>query len=186
MFQIKKFATTLHTERRTVGLWQCFITSWIYRPTMLTFYSIYALPCKVLIILPVLVSNFCVLLVSSYSNLICFWELFLPMAWICQLKMLWKYLVLQLWAKRSEGVTNRHKNNDASYVHAKEIEKWNNNALNAIITRANNIQKNCFIVMTSLKRILKIERFAEQQFLRKYDRFWLFLGYWDFLIVIFI
>ena len=35
-------------------------------------YSRYALLRKVLIILPVLVSNFCVLLVSNYSNLICF------------------------------------------------------------------------------------------------------------------
>ena len=61
--------------------------------------------------------------------------------------MLWKYLVLQLWAKRSKGVTNRHKNDDASYIHAKEIEKWNKNAMNAIITCVNNIQKNCFIAM---------------------------------------
>ena len=151
---------------------------------MLTFYSIYALPCKVLIILPVLVSNFCVLLVSSYSNLICFWELVIPMTWLCQLRRLWKHLMLQLWAKRSKGMTNHHKNNSASDVHAKEIEKWNNIALNAIITCANNIQKNCFIVMTVLKRRLKIEHFAEQQFLQKYDTFWLFLGY--ILTVIFI
>ena len=74
-----------------------------------------------------------------------------PMAWICQLKMLWKYLVLQLQTKRSKGVMNRHKNDDVSYIHAKEIKKWNKNALNAIITCANNIQKNCFIVMTALK-----------------------------------
>ena len=186
MFQIKKFATTPHTERRTVGLWQCFITSWIYRPTMLTLYSIYALLPKVLIILLVLVSNFCVLLVSSYSNLICLWELVIPMAWICQLKMLWKSLVLQLRAKRSKSVTNRHKNDHISYVHAEEIEKWNSNALNGMITCANNIQKNCFIVMTALKRRLKIEHFAEQQSLQKYDTFWLFLGYQDILIVIFI
>ena len=89
-------------------------------------------------------------------------------------------------SKRSKGVTNRHKNDDASYVHAKEIEKSNNNALDAIITCANNIQKNCFIVITALKRRLKIEHFAEQQFLRKHDTFWLFLGYRDILIVIFI
>ena len=152
---------------------------------MLTFYSIHTLLRKVLIILPVLVSNFCVLLVSSYSNLICFWELFIPMAWICQLKMLWKYLVLQLQAKRSKGVTNHHKNDDDSHVHAKEIEKKNNNALNVIITCANNIQKNCFIVMTALKRRLKIEHLAEL-FLRKYNTFWLFLGYRDILIVVFI
>ena len=153
---------------------------------MLTFYSRYVLLHKVLIILQVLVSNFCVLLMSSYSNLICFWEPVIPMAWICQLKMLWKYLVLQLGTKRSKDVTNCHKNDDASYVHTKEIEKWNNNALNAIITCANNIQKNCFIVMTVLKRRLRIEHFTEQQFLRKYDTFWLFFGYRDILIVVFI
>ena len=45
--------------------------------------------------------------------------------------MLWKYLVLQLQAKRSKGVTNHHKKDDASYVHAKEIEKWNKNFLNS-------------------------------------------------------
>ena len=32
-------------------------------------------------------------------------------------------LVLQLRTKRCKGVTNRHKNDDASYVHTKEIEK---------------------------------------------------------------
>ena len=152
---------------------------------MLTFYSIHTLLRKVLIILPVLVSNFCVLLVSSYSNLICLWELVIPMAWICQLKMLWKSLVLQLRAKRSKSVTNRHKNDHISYVHAEEIEKWNSNALNGMITCANNIQKNCFIVMTALKRRLKIEHLAEL-FLRKYNTFWLFLGYRDILIVVFI
>ena len=31
--------------------------------------------------------------------------------------------------------------------------------------------------MTALKRRLKIEHFAEQQFRQKYDTFWLFLGY---------
>ena len=114
-----------------------------------------------------------------------FWELVIPMAWICQLKMLWKCLVLQLRTKRSNGMTNHHKNYNASYVHAKEIEKLNN-ALNAIITCANNIQKNCFIAMTALKRRLKIEHFTEKQFLWKYDTFWLFLGYQDILILIFI
>ena len=40
--------------------------------------------------------------------------------------------------------------------------------------------------MTALKRRLKIEHFTEQQFLQKYDTFWLFLGSQDILIVIFI
>ena len=40
--------------------------------------------------------------------------------------------------------------------------------------------------MTALKRRLEIEHFAEQQFLQKCDTFWLFLGYRDILIVIFI
>ena len=88
-------------------------------------------------------------------------------------------------SKIYKGVKNRHKNVDASYVHAKEIEKWNNNTLNAIITGENNIQKNCFIVVTALKRRLKIEHLAEL-FLRKYNTFWLFLGYRDILIVVFI
>ena len=147
------------------------------------FYSRYALLPKVLIILPMLVSNFCVLLVSSYSNLTCFWELIIPMAWICQLKMLSKYLVLQLRTKRSKGMTDRPKNEDASYVHAKEIEKSNKNTLNAIITCGNNIQRNYF-VMTALKRRLKIEHFTEQQFLQKYCTFWLFLDYRDILTVL--
>ena len=143
---------------------------------MLTFYSRYALLRNVLTILPMLVWNFCVLMVSSYSNLTCFWELVIPMAWICQLKMLWKRLVLQLRTKRFKDVTNSHKNDDASYAHAKEIEKWNNNALNTIITCANNIQKNYFIVMTALNRRLKIQHFTEQQFLRKYDTFFVIFG----------
>ena len=36
----------------------------------------------------------------------------IPMAWICQLKMLRKYLVLQLRAKRSKDVMTHHKNDD--------------------------------------------------------------------------
>ena len=94
---------------------------------------------KVLITFPLLVLNFCALLVNSYLNVIRFWELIIPVARICQLKMLWKYLVLEFRAKRSKDVTNRHKNDNASYAHTKEMQKWNNNALNAIITCANNI-----------------------------------------------
>ena len=152
---------------------------------MLVFYSIYALLSKVLIILPVLVSNLFVLLVSSYWNLICFWGLVIPMAWACQLKMIWKYLVLQLQAKDLKAWRTAIKTT-LPIMSTQEIEKWNINALNPIITCANNFQKNCFIVMTILKTRLKIEHFAEQQFLRKYDAFWLFLGYWDILIVILI
>ena len=119
MLQIKKFVTTPHTERRTVGLWQCFITSWMYRSTMLTFYSIHALLRKVLIILPVLVSNLCslgeqllkrnMLLRARYPN-----GLNLPT------KNAIKVFGVAVASKRSNGVTNRHKNDDTSYVHAKE------------------------------------------------------------------
>ena len=40
--------------------------------------------------------------------------------------------------------------------------------------------------MTPLKRRVKIVHFAEQQFVRKYDTVWLFLGYRDILILVFI
>ena len=87
---------------------------------MLTFYSIHALLHKVLIILPVLVSNFLCFIGEQLLKSNMLLRSLCPNGLNLPTKNALQVFGIAVASKRSKGVTNCHKNNDASYVHAKD------------------------------------------------------------------
>ena len=79
-------------------------------------------------------------------------------------------------SKRSKGVANRHKNDAANYVHARD-RKVKHKCSESHNHVCKQLSKELLYCYDLLKTRLKIEHFAEQQFLLKYNAFWLFLGY---------